>query len=106
MPKKHSLSRKSCPKTSSKVSAKSKSSRKSLFTRDQIVGLPVPKGELDFFRYMVDQIGDEVLVSDESACIVFVNDATVKGLGYAKKNILGRPITDFFQEKMSVRHWQ
>ena len=55
---------------------------------------------------MVDQIGDEVLVSDEQARIVFVNDATVKGLGYAKKNILYRPVTDFFQEKITLRQWQ
>ena len=61
---------------------------------------------MDFFRYMVDQIGDEVMVSDKRARIVFVNEATLKGLGYAKKKILYRPVTDFFQKKITVRQWQ
>ncbi|MCK5259858.1 MAG: PAS domain S-box protein [Candidatus Omnitrophica bacterium] len=104
--KKRPSLRKSRSRTSLKTSAKPKTSSKKLFVQSQKVGLPVPKGELNFFRYMVDQIGDEVLVSDDRARIVFVNDATAKGLGYAKKNILGRPVTDFFKEKITVRQWR
>ena len=106
MSQKYSQLRTSHARSSLKISGKSKSFSKGLFIQSQKAGLPVPKWELDFFRHMVDQIGDEVLVSDKQARIVFVNEATVKGLGYAKKNILYRPVTDFFQEKMTLRQWQ
>jgi two-component system sensor histidine kinase AtoS len=76
------------------------------FPRKVKPALSAPESELDFFRHVVDQIGDEVLVSDKRARIVFVNEATVRGLGYARKNILNRPVTDFFREKLTLRQWQ
>ena len=104
--KKHSKPKKSLPRSSSKISGKSKPSSKNLFIQSQKAGLPAPKWELDFFRYMVDQIGDDVMVLDKNSRIVFVNASMVKAMGYAKKNILQRSITDFMQKKISVAQWK
>lgn len=62
--------------------------------------------ELGLFNNMVNHIGDELMLINHEGRIVFVNEATVRGLGYPKKRILNRRITDFFQERMSVRDWQ
>ncbi len=105
-PKKHSPSRKLNSQRLSKSFVRSRSSSKKMFSERSHIGPPTPKGELDFFHHVVDQIGDEVMVSDSQARIVFVNEATVAGLGYTKKNILYRPVMDFFQERMSLRRWQ
>jgi len=66
----------------------------------------IPQGELDLFHYMVNHIGDEVIVLDKNARIVFVNDAAVRGMGYSIKRILHRPIIDFLLKKISVKEWQ
>ncbi len=67
--------------------------------------LLVPENEIDLFHHMVDHIGEEVIVDDEKARIVFVNKAAVRGLGYAKENILSRRLTDFFEDKMNIKQW-
>ena len=54
---------------------------------------------------MVNHIGEEVIVADKEARIVFVNKAAVSGLGYTKEYILTHRLTDFFEDKISVRQW-
>ncbi|MBN1870742.1 MAG: PAS domain S-box protein [Candidatus Omnitrophica bacterium] len=93
-------------RVSSETPGNPESSLADLFANNRKTGLAVPKGELDFFRYMVDQIDDELMITDKKARIVFVNEATVKGLGYARQDILCRPVTDFFHDKITVRQWQ
>jgi len=46
------------------------------------------------------------MISDSRARIIFVNKATVRGLGYPLKDILYRPVTDFFQEKIGFSKWK
>lgn len=67
--------------------------------------LPISESESEFFYYMVDHIGEEVIIADKAARIIFVNKAAVRGLGYTKKNILSRRLTDFFEDKVSVKQW-
>jgi len=64
--------------------------------------------QLDFplFHKIIDNIGDELMLIDKEARIIFVNSATVKGLGLPREELLGRKVTDFFKKKMSPRHWQ
>jgi len=68
--------------------------------------LLIPENELDFFRTMVDHIGEEVIIADKEARIVFVNKAAARGLGYTKKDILSRRLTDFLEDKVSVKQWR
>ncbi len=87
---------------------KIKSSSQKLFSQKNSEKLLAyfPVEELDVFHNMVNQIGDEVMVIRKDGRIVFVNEATVRGLGYSKKTILQRSITEFFKEKMSLSQWQ
>ncbi len=66
----------------------------------------IAEGEQSPLHHMIDHIGDEVVVLDKQARIVFVNKAAIKGLGYAKKDILQRSLTDFFEIKTSIRQWK
>lgn len=99
-------SRKSLSRSSSGGSRRLKTASRGIFALNHKAALLIPQGELDLFHYMVDQIGDEVMVLDKQARIVFANEAAVKGLGYQRRNILYRPLTDFFQDRISVRQWQ
>jgi len=65
----------------------------------------IPENELDLFHYMADHIGEEVIIADKEARIVFVNKAAARGLGYTKKDILSRRLTNFFSGKVSVKQW-
>ena len=64
--------------------------------------------QLDFplFHKIINNIGDELMLIDKNGRIVFVNAATVKGLGIPREQLLGKRVTDFFKKKMSVRRWQ
>ena len=64
--------------------------------------------QLDFplFHKIINNIGDELMLIDKNGRIIFVNTATVKGLGLSREKLLGKRVTDFFKKKMSVRHWQ
>lgn len=59
-----------------------------------------------FFRCLLDQSGDEIMILNAKGTIVYANARTVKALGYSRKHILGRPITKFFKEKMSLKDWR
>lgn len=96
--KKHSQSQK--PRSRPKSTLKNKS------PKSHKVPLFTPEDELDLFHYVVDHIGEEVIVADQEARIVFVNEAAVRGLGYSKKNILSRRLTDFLEDKISVKQWR
>lgn len=84
----------------------SKSSSKDIFAQNCKKAVSISQGELDLFHYMVDHIGDEAMLLDKEARIVFVNEAAVRGLGYARENILYRSETEFLKEKISIRQWQ
>lgn len=64
------------------------------------------RAEFDFFIKMVNQIGDELMLIDGEGCIVFVNDATVRGLGYRREDLLNQPVMKFFKNKMSLSQWK
>ena len=68
--------------------------------------LLIPENEFDLFHTMVDHIGEEVIVTDKEARIVFVNKAAVRGLGTTKKDILSHRLTDFLEDKVSVKQWR
>ncbi len=65
-----------------------------------------PEKDLDLFHRMVDHIGDEVMLVQHDGRIVFVNEATVRGLGFSKTVLLRKHVMDFFEEKMSLKQWQ
>jgi len=64
--------------------------------------------QLDFplFHKIIDNIGDELMLIDKEGRIIFVNSATVKGLGLPREELLGRRVTDFFKKKTSPQRWQ
>jgi len=61
--------------------------------------------ESDLFRYILSQIGDEVMITGSDGRICFVNNAAVKGLGYPFYDIVGQPITKFLKKKFSLKKW-
>jgi PAS domain S-box-containing protein len=87
-------------------SRQSKVPSQDIFAQDPKETVSVPKGELDLFHYMVDHIADEVMLLDQEARIVFLNEAAVRALGYTRENILYRSETEFFKEKISILQWQ
>lgn len=66
----------------------------------------VPQGELELFHYMIDSIGDEVMVIRRDGRIVFANRAAARMLGYPVKILLAKSVTDLFREKITVAQWQ
>lgn len=64
--------------------------------------------QLDFplFHKIIDNIGDELMLIDKEGRIIFVNSATVKGLGLPREELLGKMVTDFFKKKTSPQRWQ
>ena len=68
--------------------------------------LLVPNEEIKLFHYMVNHIGDELLLIRKNATIAYANDAAVRGFGYSREMLLKRPITSFFKEAINVGEWQ
>lgn len=66
----------------------------------------LPFEESPFFTKMINHIGDELMLIDDKARIVFVNDATIHNIGYSRRYILSKNITDFFKEKVSISTWR
>lgn len=62
--------------------------------------------ELRLMNRIINCIGDELMLIDRNARIVFVNKATVRALGYTREAILKRHVVDFFLRRMSVREWE
>ncbi len=64
--------------------------------------------QLDFplFHKIINNVGDELMLIDKSGRIIFVNNATIQGLGCRKEDLLQKKITDFFKKKISVKEWQ
>jgi PAS domain S-box-containing protein len=77
-----------------------------LFLQDQKSSFLIPQGELELFHYMMDHIGDEVMVICSDGRVVFANQGALKKLGYSSQSLLGKYITDLFREKISIRQWQ
>lgn len=61
---------------------------------------------LNLLAYMVNHIGDELMLIDREGRVVFVNEAAVRGLGYSRKEILNRAVSDFFEKRISANHWK
>ena len=66
----------------------------------------IPQGELELFRYMIDNIGDEVMVIRRDGRIVFANQAAAKLLGDPVKVLLTKSVTDLFRRKLTIVQWQ
>jgi PAS domain S-box-containing protein len=62
--------------------------------------------ELSFYTAIVNCIGDELMLIDSEARIVFVNDATVRGLGYSREHLLTRCLLEFFRQKINLADWK
>ncbi len=58
------------------------------------------------FHYMIDNIGDEVMVIRRDGRIVFANQAAVKKLGYPAAVLLNKPVMELFRQKISLSQWQ
>ncbi|MDP2654335.1 MAG: PAS domain S-box protein [Candidatus Omnitrophota bacterium] len=62
--------------------------------------------QLTFLYNILNQIGDELMVTDRHGKIIYVNEATARGLGYPKAKILDRFITDFLRPRISLSRWK
>src|SRR5436190_23040917 len=62
--------------------------------------------DFNLFNYLINQIGDEVLIIGSDGRIVYVNDTAVKGLGYSREQILKSHITDFLPGKITAAQWR
>jgi len=69
-------------------------------------GIPPFLEDPRFFKQLFSYIGDEFILIDNQGTIVFANDAVVQGLGYSRSYILGKKITLFLNEKMSLSVWK
>ncbi len=63
-------------------------------------------GELELFHYMIDQIGDEVLVIHKDGHIAFANQAAIRKYGYSNGELIGKPIVELLREKMTAPDWR
>lgn len=62
--------------------------------------------ELELFQYVVDHVGEELILIDREGWIVYLNDAAVKGLGYTREYLLKKRILDFFKDRISIASWK
>jgi len=62
--------------------------------------------EIEFLNKIITHVGDELMLIDKEARIVYVNKAAVKGLGYTKKYLINRRITKFFKERITLAQWK
>src|SRR3989338_5154437 len=65
-----------------------------------------PHHSSDLFSYIIDHIGDEILIIRNDGRIVFANKAVIQNLGYPKKDLLNSSITDLYAEKIEIQKWQ
>lgn len=65
-----------------------------------------PHQELDLFHYMINRIGDEIMVVDKTGQIVFVNNAVLHGSGYSRGSLLSKNIADLRRVKITPKQWQ
>lgn len=54
---------------------------------------------------MVDNIGDELMFINKDGSIAYVNESTVKGLGFPRRVLLKKNISQFFKPKISPAEW-
>ncbi|MFP4473604.1 MAG: PAS domain S-box protein [Candidatus Omnitrophota bacterium] len=62
--------------------------------------------EVFFLNELIHCIGDELLLLDHTGRIIFANDAALAGMGYSRKAVMGRRITEFFHHRMSLSAWR
>jgi len=74
------------------------------FQRSPLFGL-LPHDELKLFNYMVDNIGDELMLINKDGSIAYVNESAVRGLGFSRRVLLSKNITEFFKQKISSEEW-
>lgn len=58
------------------------------------------------FHYMIDQIGDQVMVIHKDGRVVFANQAAVRKYGYSREDLIGKSIVELLFEKMTVEAWR
>ncbi len=62
--------------------------------------------EPQFLNKIVDTIGDEVMLIDSQGRIVYVNDTTVKAIGFPRPILLKKKIYQLFKQKMTFHQWK
>ena len=65
-----------------------------------------PRGKLELYNYMVNNIGDELMLLTSSGAIVYANETAAQGLGYSRRRLFNKSITGFFKNKISPREWR
>jgi len=66
---------------------------------------PSPES-FNLIHYLLNHIGDELMLIDREARIVFVNDDTVNGLGIPREKLFQKRVVDFMGGHLSIRGWQ
>ncbi len=69
-------------------------------------GTSFPNGNSILFQTMLDRIGDEVMLIRSDSSIAYVNQATVRGLGYSREYLRGRSVLEFHKNKISLEQWK
>jgi two-component system sporulation sensor kinase A len=83
-----------------------KFSRSKAFLRVEEKSFLIPMGELELFHYMIDQIGDQVMVIHKGGRIVFANQAAIRKYGYSSGELIGKSIVELLHEKMTAEGWR
>lgn len=76
------------------------------FPNDLFAKIHSLENQFEMLYKMFDRIGDEVMLIRANGRIAYVNEATVKGLGYSRDYLLNRSITQFQKNKLSLKQWQ
>ncbi|MCD4780050.1 MAG: PAS domain S-box protein [Candidatus Omnitrophica bacterium] len=58
------------------------------------------------FESIVDKLGEEVLLIDRQATIIYANRIAIKNLVQKKSDLVGQSILKFFKNKISKKKWQ
>jgi len=65
-----------------------------------------PAEQIRILSTIVNNMGDELMLTDTEGRILYVNDATIRSFGFSRKYILSKRVVDFFGARTSIKKWK
>lgn len=64
-----------------------------------------PQQEFELFHTILSNIAEQLLLIKKDGTIVLVNDEVCRAWGYSKEYLLGKKITQFYKNEISLEDW-
>jgi len=77
--------------------------KRARFLKDHALTL---EDRLELMQAIINNIGDELMLTDSRGKILYVNALTAKRLGFSKKQIVSKNVFELFDPKISYAKWK